>query len=81
MTGKTLRASEIGTYLFCRRAWWYSRQGYPATNVAALQAGRRWHRRHGRRVLTIGCLRALGYALLLAAVVTAAVHLTLQILG
>ena len=55
----TLRSSDIGNYLFCRRAWWYRRQGLHQTKG----------RRHGRKVLLAGILRALGLLLLLASLV------------
>ncbi|MCS6844808.1 MAG: hypothetical protein NZ528_10905 [Caldilineales bacterium] len=46
-----IRASEVGEYAYCARAWWLRRvQGVPSTNVEALQAGRQAHSRHGRRV-------------------------------
>lgn len=72
---KTIRASEIGAFLYCRRAWWYTRQGVPSENQASLAGGRRLHERHGRAVLAAGCLRVLAYALLLLAIVLAAAYL------
>jgi len=27
---RVLRASELGSYLYCARAWWYQRQGVPS---------------------------------------------------
>ncbi len=76
-----LRASEIASYTFCARAWWYDRQGVARENAPAIEAGVAWHRRHGRQVLTAGCLRLLGYILILVALVGAAIYLTGLALG
>jgi len=73
---RTIRASEIGLFLYCRRAWWYSRQGIESANQAELSAGTEYHRRHGRQVLFSGILRAAGWFLLLAALALAAALLT-----
>jgi hypothetical protein len=73
---RTVRASEIGVYLYCRRAWWYQRQGKPSQNQADLLAGRRLHEQHSRKVVTSGCLRLTAYALLLLALALAAAYLT-----
>ncbi len=81
MSERTLRASEIAHFLYCRRAWGYARQGYPRSEVERLEAGETFHGRHGRGVLAAGCLRTLGYVLVLAAVVVLAVHLTSLVLG
>ncbi len=64
-----IRASDIGNYLYCRRAWWYRRQGYESSNQAELAAGTELHARHGRQVIVSGLLRLLGWALFLAALV------------
>ncbi len=77
----TLQASEIGTYVFCQRAWWFQRQGVEQDSPAAAEAGLAWHRRHGRRVLTAGILRLAGWALLLAAAVAAAAYLAPIVFG
>lgn len=73
---RTLRASEIGLYMYCRRAWWYHRQGVESQNKAELAAGITSHRQHGRQVLLSGVLRLVGWILLLAALIMAAVLLT-----
>jgi hypothetical protein len=76
-----LRASEIGSYLYCRRAWWYQRRGFESQNRAELAGGTDLHRRHGRSVLQAGLLGLLGWLLLLAALVAAAVYLTGLLIG
>ncbi len=72
---RTIRASEIGSYLYCRRAWWYQRQGIESQNLAEMATGSEIHRRHGRAVFVNGCLRAAAYVLLLAALVMITVYL------
>jgi len=66
---RTIRASEIGTYLYCQRAWWYQKRGEPSENLAEMAAGSELHYQHGRATLSIGCLRILAYLFLLAAIV------------
>jgi CRISPR/Cas system-associated exonuclease Cas4 (RecB family) len=66
---KTIRASDIGSYLYCRRAWWYRIKGFESTNQAELAAGTELHRAHGRTVFTATIYRTLAKLLLLAALV------------
>jgi hypothetical protein len=75
---RTVRASEIGTYLFCQRAWWYQKQGELSENQAELAGGSRYHRQHGRQVLRAGLLRAAAWALLTIGLALLAAALTLQ---
>jgi hypothetical protein len=77
---RTIRASEIGTYLFCQRAWWYQNQGEPSQNQAELSGGSRYHRQHGRRVFHAGLLRAAGWLLLALALILLSVAVTLLLL-
>jgi CRISPR/Cas system-associated exonuclease Cas4 (RecB family) len=64
-----IRASEIGNYLYCRRAWWYRKQGFQSENQAELASGTELHRRHGRQVIASGLTRGLAIVLLLAALI------------
>lgn len=47
---RLLRASEIGQWAYCRRAWWLAREGHPNRNTAYLEAGDLAHAAHGRSV-------------------------------
>ncbi len=64
---RVIRASELGTYLYCRRAWWYRKQGIESDNQAELAGGSELHLQHGRRIMAAGILQVAAYILLLAA--------------
>jgi hypothetical protein len=64
---RTIRASEVGSYLYCARAWAYRRQGHESANQAELAAGTEIHRQHGRTALASGLTRTLAILLLLIA--------------
>jgi hypothetical protein len=60
-----IRASEIGQFVFCQRAWWLGAvQGYRPVNDAALAAGTQAHARHGRSVAAAQRWQQVGYVLL-----------------
>jgi len=73
-----LRASDIGTYLYCRRAWWYRKEGVESENRAEMATGTELHRRHGRKVLAAGLLRTLSLVLFLVALTLLVVYLALR---
>lgn len=73
---KTIRASEIGSYIYCARAWWYHQQGLESSNQAELTSGTELHRQHGRRVITSSLMRILAVILLLVAVVLVVAYCT-----
>ena len=77
---RTIRASEIGTFLFCARAWWYQKQNLPSQNQAELAGGTVIHEQHGQAVIVTGCLRVLAAAILLFALGLLVFALTLKLL-
>jgi CRISPR/Cas system-associated exonuclease Cas4 (RecB family) len=65
-----IRASEIGEYVFCHRAWWLRHvAGYESANVREMAEGTATHARHGLLVSAASGLRILALVLLAAAVV------------
>ncbi len=65
---RVIRASEIGEYNYCSRAWWYKHVAKlaPGGEVSArLEAGSEAHRKHGRAVVLSARLRIMGAALLI----------------
>ena len=75
-----LRSSEVGTYLYCRRAWWYRRQGVPSENQEELAAGTDLHVQHGRRVLAAGLTRTIGLILLLLGILLLVAYCTARVI-
>lgn len=76
---RTVRASEIGTYLYCQRAWFYQRQGVPSINQVEMAAGSNLHESHGWAVFQAGCLRFAAWVILLAGLGLAVAALVQQI--
>jgi len=74
-----IRASEIGSYLYCRRAWHYRKLGVESENQAELAAGTELHNQHGRKVLASSLLRTFGLLLFFAAIVLLVAYCTAQL--
>ena len=78
---KTIRASELGSYLYCKRAWWYRYRGVDPENLADLDRGTTFHQQHGRQVMAASLLRLVGWGLLLAALIMLAVVIANNLVG
>lgn len=80
---RIIRASEIGEYAYCSRAWWYRhvvKLAPPDGNgTNRLAEGTRLHARHGRKVASSAMLRIAALALL--AVGLLAIALSLLLMG
>jgi hypothetical protein len=65
---RIIRASEIGEYLYCRRAWWLHHvEGLASANGPVMVEGTEVHARHGRLVGAAAALRWMALLLLGAA--------------
>lgn len=74
---KVIRASEIGEYVYCHRAWWLRHvQGLTSSNVTELAGGTATHLGHGRLVGLASALRTLAILLLVAAALVVFFSLT-----
>jgi CRISPR/Cas system-associated exonuclease Cas4 (RecB family) len=64
---RIIRASEVGEYGYCARAWWYRHvariEPSDRESLRRLAAGTRAHRRHGRSVALSNALSRAGIAL------------------
>lgn len=73
---RIIRASEIGEFIFCRRAWWLRHvQGRASANIHELAAGTAVHARHGRAVWLSGALRLAAVLLLALAAIACLISL------
>jgi len=70
-----IRSSDIGNYLYCRRAWWYRKKGYESANQADLAGGTEIHRRHGRGVMVASLLNYAGCFMIILALILLTIYL------
>ena len=76
---RIVRASEIGEYLYCRRAWWLRHvQGLESANEGVMAEGTETHAGHGRLVGAAAALRALALLVFVAALLVFVVTLFLH---
>lgn len=69
MSYSWIRASEIGDYVYCRRAWWLRRGcGAASANATQMQAGTRHHEQHGRLVRRAIWAQRVAYVALFCAI-------------
>jgi hypothetical protein len=72
MPDRFVRASEIGEYEFCARAWWLAHVlGRERENPGELAAGRERHQRHGQALDLAVIFQFIGAVLIMTSVVVA----------
>ena len=79
---RIIRASEIGEYIFCHRAWWLDRvQGVEPVNRDQMQAGMARHAAHGRAVRRAELLRRAALTFFALALVLAVMFVLATVLS
>ncbi len=81
---RVIRASEIGEYSYCSRAWWYRHVVKLAPPHESEQRGRfargqEAHARHGRSVSRALTLRAVGISLLMCGLLLLTIAVLLNV--
>ena len=66
---RTVRASEIGTFVYCQRAWWYQRRGFVPINRKKMAAGSAFHNADAGRNRSVILLRIFAWVLVFASLV------------
>ena len=77
-----VRASDIGAWAFCNRAWWLAHvQHAEHENPAALSRGDEAHAAHGQAVTQAGWQQRLGLLLLAAGLILGGLSVLIQFLA
>jgi hypothetical protein len=66
-----IRASDIGLYVFCARAWRLKADGHESANRAEMAAGTQAHAAHGRQVAVSQYAQRLSLVLFMLALMIA----------
>ena len=78
---RTIRASEIGTFIYCQRAWWYRRQKIQPRNQDELENGSEYHSIHWLQSHSIKPLRFAAWLLVITALVLLGIYTGLKLAG
>ena len=66
---RTIRASEIGIFIYCQRAWWYQRKKIKPINVGELAAGQNFHQLHIDQSRSANLLKTIAWLLVISSVI------------
>jgi hypothetical protein len=73
---RRVRASEIGAFAYCERAWGYAARGEPSERQPEREAGQYHHARRLQRATWSAPVRRLGFACLILAAAVLAIALS-----
>jgi len=78
---RTVRASEIGSFVYCQRAWWYRRQGEQPSNQEELADGTSYHEAHASQARSIGNLQIAAWLILFLALAFLTIYFSFRTFG
>lgn len=78
---RTVRASEIGSFVFCQRAWLYQRRDKEPLNKDELAAGSSFHNLHARQARSVGLVQLIAWFLIFSALVFLSVYFSIRFFG
>jgi hypothetical protein len=77
-----VRASDIGAWAYCRRAWYLAHvRGVAHARPEVLQRGTEAHSQHGQQVRHAGIMQRIGLWLIIAGVLLIALLLLAALMG
>lgn len=77
-----VRASDIGAWAFCRRAWYLANvRGVAHARPDVLQRGMEAHTQHGQQVRRAGAMQSVGLWLLIAGALMVVLLIAAVIVG
>jgi hypothetical protein len=77
-----VRASDIGAWAYCRRAWYLANvRGVAHARPEILQRGSEAHTLHGQQVRRAGTMQRIGLWLVIAGVILVALLIIAALLG
>jgi len=78
---RTVRASEIGSFVYCQRAWWYHRKNEDSINQKELADGASYHEEYASRAQAIGNLQIAAWFFLFLALIFLTIYFSFRTFG
>lgn len=75
---RTIRAAEIGSFIYCQRAWWYQRLKVKPLNQDELADGSEFHNENWLQANSSRSLRSAAWIFLITALIILAIYFGLQ---
>lgn len=68
---RVIKASELGSFRYCQRAWWYQFKGYTNENTSQFNFGKEKHSQYARGVNAAAIFKILALLSVIAALIWA----------
>jgi CRISPR/Cas system-associated exonuclease Cas4 (RecB family) len=75
---RPIKVSEINTFVFCQRAWWYRQQNAGSQNQPEMDFGSNFHQQDGKKILSYRLLNFSGWFILTLAILSIVIGVMLR---